>query len=924
MFAWKKGCAVLLCLALIISTVPCQAAERWDWNQAYYSFLMDGRYKHSGQKYFDNPDNWEVPKFALHDVNLDGIPELLTYNGCGYTADAHGYLYTFFNGDVVYCGEISYDLSSNFYYEGNLQYPGLFFDGGAMGEFTLYYAKLEGTRLVWENVAEWNFPRSEWQPKEDNPDEYEEVYIEGSYSQITKDNALFDLTKTHLRQYALDENLPSDYSNISDTYSIQSISTMGWDAFTAKFMSASDEESKSIASKPIRFSFTPTDTEQLGIFWETDATHLYSVTGENIITGDSLYSVRAGNPGRYNDDYFEVPDSGIYAFTLHTVDGNTNADVKEDTLYVSVTFAPPQLSETQLAQEANRRGIHDLVTQMNTPWTDEYNLLNYLYWSFDSSFAHIYMGELDDNFEYQASAYGYQLLSDTVGFAVDQFNDRINNPVEAAVMDTVIQYLIRGEDLSTEGLTRLADNADWVSDVVDAVSGVDTNEKAVKSVDKAINSINSYLSRIFPNQHTALTKNTGNFLANHPKLQELFAGHSVSFDDAAKIVGLAAAAADALAKHDRNATVVSVLEGNYSETLRVLGDLYQSAGTEKTRAAIQRITKWVTAKHESDLRQLCDETSEFFKWVLSLGVDLTVDVLSKSASKGAQSVGNILGSIMLGQAIGSVLTKSAADYINTNQRVAANNDAAMLFKHELYNAVNDGKNAALYWLELYVLSVEALYNSTLEAMDILHRDSFLKDFGDVLRRRKGLGETIEKYANNVLVMQVETMQDVINDYIDLVNDASLLRDYTTLPEDIPNLELTTALGLKKEYDEQGDLDFDAITENKNTIMKLYWQIMSIKVLNVVNSANELRRENALESGIVVYYQPEHAVIGDKACKLYTSYNSTDPDDAIQELPTGSTVEILGEMYSTKNGELWYLIYVNGNQFVFIAASDVQR
>ena len=107
-------------------------------------------------------------------------------------------------------------------------------------------------------------------------------------------------------------------------------------------------------------------------------------------------------------------------------------------------------------------------------------------------------------------------------------------------------------------------------------------------------------------------------------------------------------------------------------------------------------------------------------------------------------------------------------------------------------------------------------------------------------------------------------------------------------------------------------------------MNLYWQIMSIKVLNVVNSANEIRRENALESGIVVYYQPEQAVIGDKACKLYTSYNSTDPDDAIQELPTGSTVEILGEMYSTKNGELWYLICVNDNQFVFVAASDIQR
>ena len=90
MSVWKKGFAALVCLALITSAVPCQAAVRWDWNQAYYSFLMDGLYKRSGQKYFVNPDNWEEPQFALYDMNRDGVPELLASNGCMYTADARG------------------------------------------------------------------------------------------------------------------------------------------------------------------------------------------------------------------------------------------------------------------------------------------------------------------------------------------------------------------------------------------------------------------------------------------------------------------------------------------------------------------------------------------------------------------------------------------------------------------------------------------------------------------------------------------------------------------------------------------------------------------------------------------------------------------------------------------------------------------
>ena len=857
MSVWKKGFAALVCLALITSAVPCQAAVRWDWNQAYYSFLMDGLYKRSGQKYFVNPDNWEEPQFALYDMNRDGVPELLASNGCMYTADARGYVYTFYNGGVVYCGEIAEYLESNFYYEGNSQYPGLFFDGGGMGEFTLYYAKLEGTRLVWEKVADWNEPMWAMRPKDDNPDEYEEVYIEAGYTQKTKDNALFEMAETHLRKFALNENLPDDYSRVSEKFSIQAISSKGWDAFTAKYRP--DGEGRSLARLP-RVTFDPKATNQVTIYWETDGTHLYEMTAVNALTGEDIRSWPP-TPGRYGEDSIRVTEDGVYEITIHTLDAATMETMDSITLYVSVTFAHPRTQE-QMEQEIFRRSKQKLVAQMGTAGTEENALLNSLYSDYEKSFAHIYMGELNDNLEYQYWSAGYDILSDTVGFIIDGINDQINDPVEMELIQVLTDYLTGREAKTAEQFKHYADRASWCGDVTECLTGGDWNEM-LESVNAGVDSLNADLHKIFPNIPWDLSKGFDKVPFSDTRIVKYLQGNPKFVEAGGKIISGAIAMIEYLDKSNKNSAVLSILMGNYAENIRILGELAERAQTEQMKNAIKRVARWMTNWLEEDLAQLYDETSEISKWVANLAIGLGVEALAEQAAGSAAKVlGDGLGGILMGQAIGSLLTKSAGDFIGANEKVAAANTAVRALKLETEYAVLNGDALAVTWLELFAKEMRTLNNATVLAVDAVHRGSFLRAVGDKIRDIKGRD----------------------------LNE----QDYSMIPED------------------SARFDSHRI------------QLMRCQEQHTLEAKQEVLWENELETGIVVYDQPEQAVIAGDWASLYASYDSADPEAAIDGLTEGSTVEILGELFSAKNGNLWYLICFEDHQCAFVTASSVQN
>ncbi|MBR6186496.1 MAG: hypothetical protein IKQ41_09580 [Clostridia bacterium] len=854
----KRFCAALVCLALLLAAFPSRAAETWDWNKAYYGFLMDGFFKYAKQKYFVNPDNWEVPRFALRDLDLDGVPELLAYNGCGYTADARGYVYTFHNGRVFYCGEIG-NLDENFYYEGNTRYPGLFYDSSDRDQhFSLYYVRLEGTRLVRQRVAVWNWPyeTEAWNAVE--PDKPLIVEIPAAYAPVTRDRALYDLADTYLRIAAKNEDLPPDYTRLQ-LYSIRQISAMGWDAFTAGYGAAG---SASVWNQPVRFWFDPDGTAQLGILWETDDTRLYAVTGENALTGEPAYSVRAGNPGRYGDDYFDVSDGTVYAFTLSALDAATREPVERTTVYVSVTFAQPRTQE-EMVQEVYRLSRQKLVGQMGKAGTEENALLNTLCQDYEKSFANIYMGELEDNLTYQISSAGYSILSDTVGFAIDGINDIINDPVEMELIQVLTDYLTSREGVTAEQFKHYADRVSWVGDIGEFFISGDNWNDLMQSLDSGISAMNTGLEKIFNKIPDDLFKGVKKYLLGNSSLADQINKHTKKINNAGKFFSGVAAVIETGVKVKRNTDVVSILTGNYMENISILGELAERAKTEQMKNAIRRVTRWMTNHLEDDLAQVYDEASALGKWVLNLAVDWSVEVLAeKAAGGGVKALGNGLGGFLLGQAIGSLVTKSAGDFIGANEKVAAANAAARILKLETEYAVLNGDVRAFTWLDLFAKEMWTMNNATVLAVDAVHRGSFLRAVGDWIRNNKGR--------------------------------------------------------------ELNDRDYDMISEDSNRIAGHRTQLARCLEQYTAEAEQEVRWENKLETGIVVYGPPERAVIADDWAPLYASYHSADPEHLVCELPKGSAAEILGELFSAKNGTLWYLIRFDDTQCAFAAASCVQR
>ena len=129
------------------------------WQAAYYGFILNGGYLNSGQRYdVDNEDmNLTEIAFALHDLDADGIPELIANAGY-YAAGATGYFYAFRDGSVTYLGDGPENRSRLYYspYE-----PGLFermASGPAVdtvGHIYVYlYWALENGRPASRRIAE--------------------------------------------------------------------------------------------------------------------------------------------------------------------------------------------------------------------------------------------------------------------------------------------------------------------------------------------------------------------------------------------------------------------------------------------------------------------------------------------------------------------------------------------------------------------------------------------------------------------------------------------------------------------------------------------------------------------------------------------------------------------------------------------------
>lgn len=123
------------------------------WQDAYSSFVLNQEYLDSDQPYGDELDQtYDNISYALHDLNRDGTPELLIFNGNEVYAGSVNYLYQYTSGDVKYKGTMPGVNYNPYYYIDSETIPGLFVSGAHTGAFWTDYYFMENGILASEQV----------------------------------------------------------------------------------------------------------------------------------------------------------------------------------------------------------------------------------------------------------------------------------------------------------------------------------------------------------------------------------------------------------------------------------------------------------------------------------------------------------------------------------------------------------------------------------------------------------------------------------------------------------------------------------------------------------------------------------------------------------------------------------------------------
>lgn len=154
----KKSClSLVLCLSMLFALLPFSAVDayaatsREAWSEAFHNFVLRGGYWESAQSYTLITGS-DIP-FGLHDLDGDGIPELIAFNNDQFAAGMTSYVYAYQNGKVTYLGNIGF-RGYGFIYAPGSGYPGLYYQSGNTGYYPGYYYTVENGRLKEELVLE--------------------------------------------------------------------------------------------------------------------------------------------------------------------------------------------------------------------------------------------------------------------------------------------------------------------------------------------------------------------------------------------------------------------------------------------------------------------------------------------------------------------------------------------------------------------------------------------------------------------------------------------------------------------------------------------------------------------------------------------------------------------------------------------------
>lgn len=226
---------VLLSMVMAMISLPVFAAEQPAWSEIYRHFVLDAGFMESG-KAFGYTESGTPPetyydhvRFGLHDLNGDGIPELIAYRGAVARGEQAKYVYTFSNDQLEFLGNFG-AYEGDCLYVPSSSYTGLFDEWMQMGTGAADYITYEDGQYQEITVYEWHL--------------LDERYADSrQYEQKTSDGALYQTARNVIQAYndAGYNAQNSNYPYVLPVYTVSEIDSMGWEAFIDEFETRNDK-----------------------------------------------------------------------------------------------------------------------------------------------------------------------------------------------------------------------------------------------------------------------------------------------------------------------------------------------------------------------------------------------------------------------------------------------------------------------------------------------------------------------------------------------------------------------------------------------------------------------------------------------------------------------------------------------------------
>lgn len=185
-------------------------SEKSGWSEAYKDFVMNKVYAGIGEPDYYIGEFHEPIKFALYDLDNDGIPELFAYNGEGSTAGNSYNVYTYKNNKMKKVGDLG-ERELFIHYDPAKRYPGLVESEGSMGVYYTEYWYMENNQIKSEMLGQESYYShgDDEEPDFDNPP---------VLTQETADSELYNWAMNEAKEDLV-------------TYTYDEISKMGWEEF---------------------------------------------------------------------------------------------------------------------------------------------------------------------------------------------------------------------------------------------------------------------------------------------------------------------------------------------------------------------------------------------------------------------------------------------------------------------------------------------------------------------------------------------------------------------------------------------------------------------------------------------------------------------------------------------------------------------